>query len=98
MARLDHLGLTVANLAASRAWYTSVLGLEVEFDTGSAVGLKDESDFTLILTHQSGHISECNLFFQVEDVDASYREMRASGYRFSPSAAGQRLGLRGRSQ
>jgi catechol 2,3-dioxygenase-like lactoylglutathione lyase family enzyme len=86
VARLDHLGLTVGDLDATRAWYTSVLGLEVEFDTGSAVGLKDDSDFTLILAHHSGPISDCNLFFQVEDVDASYREMSARGvdFRYPP--------------
>ena len=86
MARLDHLGLTVADLAVSRTWYTSVLGLEVEFETGSAVGLKDESDFTLILAHDGGRISDCNLFFQVEDVDASYREMSGRGidFRYPP--------------
>jgi predicted enzyme related to lactoylglutathione lyase len=56
--------------------------LEVEFDTGSAVGLKDENDFTLILAQDSGHVSHCNLFFQAEEVETSYREMRARGVDF----------------
>jgi|SRR6516162_3233346 catechol 2,3-dioxygenase-like lactoylglutathione lyase family enzyme len=86
MARLDHLGLTVSDLAATQNWYTSVLALELEFDTGSAVGLKDESDFTLILAHDGGRVSDCNLFFQVEDVEATYREMcaRGIGFRYPP--------------
>ena len=38
MAKLDHLALTVDNLATTRDWYTRVLDLAVEFDDGRAAG------------------------------------------------------------
>ena len=82
MARLDHLGLTVADLAATREWYTSVLGLEVEFEADSAAGLKDEGDFTLILIEDGQPLSRCNLYFQVQDVEAAHKEMSARGISF----------------
>lgn len=83
MAKLDHLGLSVVNLAATRDWYASVLGLEVEFDSGRAAGLRDESDFTLILAQDDGPITKCYLYFQVQDVEVSYREISSRGVSFS---------------
>jgi catechol 2,3-dioxygenase-like lactoylglutathione lyase family enzyme len=82
MPKLDHLAMTAADLAVTRDWYASVLALEVEFDTGTAVGLKDDGDFTLILSGEGVRPTECNLFFQVEDVDIAYREMSARGIEF----------------
>jgi len=82
MAQLDHLAITAADLAATRDWYTSVLGLEVEFEAGAAVGLKDQGGFTLILSGQGARPTECNLYFQVDDVAAAYQEMAARGVEF----------------
>jgi catechol 2,3-dioxygenase-like lactoylglutathione lyase family enzyme len=82
VARLDHLALTVSNLAAVRDWYSSVLGLEVEFDSGKVAGLKDEGDLTLILAEDGGPASKCNLYFQVVDVDDAYQEMLDRGVTF----------------
>jgi catechol 2,3-dioxygenase-like lactoylglutathione lyase family enzyme len=82
VARLDHLALSVGDLSAARSWYTSVLGLEVEFDTGSVAGLKDEGDFTLILAESNGPISRCSLYFQVTDVNAAYQAMLGRGVTF----------------
>ena len=82
MARLDHLALSVADLATTRDWYRSVLGLDVEFEAGKAAGLKDQSNFTLILAEDGQPASRCNLFFQVNDVEAAYREMSARGVTF----------------
>jgi predicted enzyme related to lactoylglutathione lyase len=60
-----------------------VLGLEVEFDTGTAAGLKDEGDFTLILAHSEGLPSRCSLYFQVDDVASVHSEMLARGVVFA---------------
>jgi catechol 2,3-dioxygenase-like lactoylglutathione lyase family enzyme len=88
VAKLDHLALIVDNLATTRDWYTEVLGLAVEFDNGRAAGLKDEGDFTLILAQAEGAVSKGNLYFQVGDVDAAYKEMSACGvvFRHPPQA------------
>jgi catechol 2,3-dioxygenase-like lactoylglutathione lyase family enzyme len=82
MTRLDHLALSVSNVGLVRDWFTSVLGLEVEFDTDNAVGLKDDGDFTLILTPNDGKLSICSLYFQVEDVASAHADMAARGVTF----------------
>jgi catechol 2,3-dioxygenase-like lactoylglutathione lyase family enzyme len=82
MIRLDHLVLNVSDLRLVKDWYTSVLGLEVEFDTDSAIGLKDDGDFTLILAGNDGSPSQCNLYFQVDDVASAHAEMQARGVQF----------------
>jgi catechol 2,3-dioxygenase-like lactoylglutathione lyase family enzyme len=82
MIRLDHLALNVSDIGATRAWYTSVLGLEVEFDTSTAVGLKDAGDFTLILTSEDGPASRVSLYFQVDSVSAAYENLVARGVSF----------------
>jgi catechol 2,3-dioxygenase-like lactoylglutathione lyase family enzyme len=82
MMRLDHLALNVSDLELVRDWYASALGLEVEFETDSGVGLKDERDFTLILTCKDGPLSVCSLYFQVEDVTRAHAEMAARGASF----------------
>ena len=82
--RLDHLGLDVRDLGAARDWYTSVLGLEVEFEIADppVAGLKDGGDFTLILRQGPGTGSPCSLFFQVDDVAAAHRELTERGVEF----------------
>ena len=88
MTRLDHLALSVSNLGLVRDWYTSVLGMEVEFDTDTGVGLKDDGDFTLILTPSAGKLSMCSLYFQVEDVASAHADMldRGVSLLYSPQA------------
>ena len=88
MTRLDHLALSVSNLGLVRDWYTSVLGMEVEFDTDTGVGLKDDGDFTLILTPSAGKLSMCSLYFQVEDVASAHADIldRGVSLLYSPQA------------
>lgn len=97
MARLDHLGLSVTDLATTRDWYVATLGLEVEFDAGQAAGLKDQGDFTLILVQDGQPASRCNLYFQIEDVSVSYEDMTSRGVVFShppqPNGWGYGAGL-----
>jgi catechol 2,3-dioxygenase-like lactoylglutathione lyase family enzyme len=82
MIRFDHLAVNVSDLDAAKAWYVSVLGLEIEFDTPAAVGLQDDADFTLILATGDAPATGVNLYFQVDSVDAAYRDLLARGVRF----------------
>ena len=59
-----------------------MLGLEVEFEAESTAGLKDEGDFTLILIDDGQPVSRCNLYFQVQDVEAAHKEMSGRGVSF----------------
>ena len=82
MPRLDHLALTVDNVDTVKDWYVAALGLAVEFETAQAVGLKDEGDFTLILSGTDGPPSKCSLYFQVDDVFTAHAQMIARGLTF----------------
>jgi catechol 2,3-dioxygenase-like lactoylglutathione lyase family enzyme len=83
---LDHLTITVSDLSRSRAWYTSVLGLRIEFEVPahSAVALQDSGGFTVFLAEQSpfpGHPS-CILTFRIDDVDKRSSELQSRGIPF----------------
>jgi catechol 2,3-dioxygenase-like lactoylglutathione lyase family enzyme len=85
MPRLDHLALNVHSVEQCRDWYTSVLHLEVEFEvTGPPIvlGLKDDADFTLILSQGDRAPSDCSLFFQVRDVESTHRDLAERGVAF----------------
>ena len=84
MAKLDHLALNVGNVERARDWYTSVLGMVVEFEGTKprVAGVKDEADFTIILSKGEGPVSNCQLFFQVDDVALAHRELAARGVEF----------------
>ena len=88
MAKLDHLALTVRDLILTRDWYKSVLGLEVEFEAGTAAGLTDEGEITLILSQDGSLPSQCALYFQVDDVHTAYEEMSSRGvaFRYPPQS------------
>lgn len=82
MTQLDHLALNVSNVGLLKDWYSSVLGLQVEFATERAVGLKDDGDFTLILTETGGPLSLCNLYFRVDDVNQTHADLASRGVAF----------------
>lgn len=84
MARLDHLALNVTDAQQVRDWYTTVLGLKVEFESEApaAIGLQDEADFTLLLTEQQP-VTQCAMYFQVDDVARAYEDMSARGVEFA---------------
>jgi predicted enzyme related to lactoylglutathione lyase len=85
MVKLDHLGIAVRDWVASRDWYVTHIGLTVEFETAErgVVGLKDAAGFTLIL-YQSPPAGPAPfmLYFQVDDVEATYRTLTAKGLAF----------------
>jgi catechol 2,3-dioxygenase-like lactoylglutathione lyase family enzyme len=85
MVRLDHLTIPVQQFARSRDWYVSHLGLKVEFEIGErkTVALHDDAGFTLFLVEGDlpGPVT-CTLTFQVDDVEAQYRELASRGVAF----------------
>jgi predicted enzyme related to lactoylglutathione lyase len=91
MAKLDHAKISVKHWQASRDWYIKNLGLKLEFEVpngGAAklgfAALQDDAGFTLFVEQILGdvHSCECVHYFQVDNVDAQYRELRASGIGF----------------
>jgi catechol 2,3-dioxygenase-like lactoylglutathione lyase family enzyme len=82
-AYLDHLTIPVSDLARSTAWYTSVLGLRVEFEVPahSAVALQDSAGFTVFLAqaHAFTGPPSCILTFRIDDVDRRSSELKARG-------------------
>jgi catechol 2,3-dioxygenase-like lactoylglutathione lyase family enzyme len=85
-AYLDHLTIAVSDLSRSRAWYTSVLGLQVEFEVPahSAVALQDSGGFTVFLEQRSGNFCHpgCVLTFRIDDVDRRSAELQSRGIAF----------------
>ena len=86
MVRLDHLTIPVRQYARSREWYTNNLGLKVEFEIPErkTVALQDDADLTLFLVESvdAQVKASCTLTFQVNDVDAKYRELSERGVVF----------------
>ena len=86
MMKFDHLALPVSNLERSREWYIVTLGLKVEFEIPArrAVALQDGEGFTIFLEEKAGGASNgAALWFQVDDVDATYAEWLARGVAFA---------------
>jgi catechol 2,3-dioxygenase-like lactoylglutathione lyase family enzyme len=85
--RLNHLMLTVRNLAQSRDWYVSRLGLKVEFEASDIkfAALEDESGFGFLM--QEGDVcgdpsANIKIYFQADDVDRFYQSLANLGVEF----------------
>jgi catechol 2,3-dioxygenase-like lactoylglutathione lyase family enzyme len=87
MMKFDHLTIPVADLARSRAWYVSTLGLKVEFEVPDrkTVAVQDSEDFTIFLQEAPSTVQPngCALYFRVADVKATFAEWSARGVKFS---------------
>ena len=86
MMKFDHLNLPVSNLERSRTWYVSVLGLKVEFEVADrrTVALNDGEGFAIFLQEKPGAVpGGVALWFQVDDVDATYAQWTARGVAFA---------------
>jgi catechol 2,3-dioxygenase-like lactoylglutathione lyase family enzyme len=82
MMKFDHLALPVSNLDRSREWYTSTLGLKVEFEIPSrrAVALQDGEGFGIFLEERADVAPNgIALWFQVDDVDRTVADWTARG-------------------
>jgi catechol 2,3-dioxygenase-like lactoylglutathione lyase family enzyme len=86
MIKLDHLTIFVADETRSRDWYVRNFGFKVEFEIAATrtVALQDDSDLTLFLAGDPGRAKSqhCVLTFQVESVEAKYRELSEAGVAF----------------
>jgi catechol 2,3-dioxygenase-like lactoylglutathione lyase family enzyme len=84
MAKLDHLGLPVADRKRAADWYVGILGLEVEFDIPDAgvTAVRDEADFTIFFNESPVAHAESTLYFQVESVDTLHRSLADMGMEF----------------
>jgi len=86
-AHLDHLTIFVRDADRSRDWYTSTLGLKVEFEVTSprAVALKDSGGFRLFVEQRPSEECRpsCVLTFRVEDVDALAQALQTKGIALS---------------
>jgi len=87
MMKFDHLALPVRDLARSREWYLSTLGLKVEFEVPDrrTVALQDGEGFAIFLQETGAAVSPggAALWFQVDDVDATYADWSARGAAFA---------------
>ena len=86
MMKFDHLSLPVSNLDKSRDWYTSALGLKVEFEVPDrrTVALQDGEGFAIFLQEKPevAH-NGMALWFQVDDVDKTFADWKDRGVAFS---------------
>ena len=84
MVKLDHLVIRVKNHAASRDWYVRHFGFKIEFEAGpKATALQDDAGLTMFVeTSDEVNPRSCMMFFQVDDVEEKYRELRARGIEF----------------
>jgi predicted enzyme related to lactoylglutathione lyase len=87
MVKLDHLGIYVADPARSADFYVRNFGFAVEMQPqdGSMIAIKDDADFTIFLGRdpERAALAACDLFLQVEDVEAKHRELTAAGVAFA---------------
>jgi catechol 2,3-dioxygenase-like lactoylglutathione lyase family enzyme len=87
MMRFDHLRIPVTDLARSHDWYTRTLGLTVEFEVPDrkTVALQDTADFAIFLQEAPSPVGPngCALWFQVADVEATFREWSSRGVVFA---------------
>lgn len=78
--KFDHLNIPVSDLARSRDWYISTLGLKVEFEVPDrrTVALQDGEGFAIFLQEKGNVVPNgIALWFQVDDVDATFVEWSA---------------------
>ena len=87
MLRFDHFRLAVADLGRSRRWYVDTLGMKVEFEMPDrkSVALQDTEGFTMFIQESQppAGADACAVWFQVADVDATFRDWSARGIEFA---------------
>src|SRR5207247_2511471 len=79
--------IPVTDARRSRDWYVGTLGLKVEFEVAArqTVAVQDSDDFTIFLQQAPSAVrpNGCALYFQVADVEATFRELSERAVAFS---------------
>ena len=87
MPKLDHLTIVVSDWRRSRDWYIQTLDFELDFEVPETqtAALSDGADFTLFVSQSDGGKlpPSCTLTVQVDDVEATFHELRVAGVEFS---------------
>lgn len=87
MVKLDHLGMFVSDPQRSAEFYVRNLGFAIEMEPpdGRMVAIKDDADFTIFLARDPERAQQaaCDLFLQVDDVEAKHRELSHAGVVFA---------------
>jgi methylmalonyl-CoA/ethylmalonyl-CoA epimerase len=82
---LGQVALTVQDVARSIAFYRDQVGLRFLFDAGPTLAFFDLGGVRLMLSAPEGDFSPGSstvLYIKVQDIDASFREMRSRGVAF----------------
>jgi catechol 2,3-dioxygenase-like lactoylglutathione lyase family enzyme len=86
MVKFDHMSLPVADVQRSRQWYVANFGFRVEFEVPErgTVAIRDDAGFTIFLHNAEVPPTgaKCGLTLQVQDVDATHRDLTARGIAF----------------
>ncbi len=86
MAKLNHVSIRVHDWKVSRDWYVAHVGLAVEFEIPErkTAALQDTAGITLFVSETTDARIEpsCGLFFEVDDVEETYRRLVARGLTF----------------
>jgi methylmalonyl-CoA/ethylmalonyl-CoA epimerase len=82
---LGQVALTVRDVAGSVSFYRDKVGLRFLFDAGPTLSFFDLGGVRLMLSAPEGAFtpgSSTVLYIRVQDIDASFREMRSRGVEF----------------
>jgi methylmalonyl-CoA/ethylmalonyl-CoA epimerase len=82
---LGQVALTVQDVARSTAFYRDQVGLRFLFSAGPSLAFFDLGGVRLMLSAPEGDFapgSSTVLYIRVQDIDASFREMRTRGVDF----------------
>jgi len=86
MMKFDHLSIPVSDVVRLRDWWVANLGLKVEFEVPDrrTVALQDGEGSAIFLQERATvDPSGTALWFQVDDVDATFAEWSAGGVIFA---------------
>jgi predicted enzyme related to lactoylglutathione lyase len=73
----------VSDLEKSKAWYADVLGIEPTPYEGPYFKFNEHAYVILAQSSPSTGRGGTGVWFEVEDVEAAYRELTGRGYRFN---------------
>ena len=78
----DEMNLPVANVDEALSFYTTVMGFEVESRSDSPVKsvILARDDVKIGLAENGGDPTQDGCFFEVDDVEAAFAELKANGF------------------